>query len=147
MTAGSPQLAAVPALHETLVADAMHAGVVTCSPHVSLAVVARIMAAHRIHAVVVTDVAIEGGARVVWGVVTDLDVLDALGAGCIAERTAGEVSAAAALLVTPADPLDCAVELMREHRATHVVVVDPWMGRPVGVLSTLDVAEIVARAA
>lgn len=132
-------------LGRTLVAEAMHAGVVTCSPHATVAVAARIMAAHRIHAVVVTEPGDEGYD--VWGVVSDREVLDALAEGRAGERTAGEAALRPPVLVTPIDPLERAVELMRTNGATHVVVVDPVVGRPVGVLSTLDVAEVVARQA
>jgi len=126
----------------TLVAEAMHPGVVTCSPHASLAVAARIMAAHRIHAVVVAEPRDSG--YVVRGVVSDRDVLEALAEGDAAARTAGEVAARPLALVTPIDPLDRAIALMRGGH-THVVVVDPVTRHPVGVVSTLDVAELVAR--
>jgi CBS domain-containing protein len=33
---------------------------------------------------------------------------------------------------------------MAEHETSHLVVVDPSTDRPVGVLSTLDVARVVA---
>jgi CBS domain-containing protein len=43
-------------------------------------------------------------------------------------------------MVAPADPLDRAAQLMLEHGTDHLVVADPIDLRPVGVLSTLDVA-------
>lgn len=135
-------------------ADAMHAGVVTCPPHASLAVAARIMAAHRIHAVVVPAPAATPAAehapagQAVAGVVTDLDVLAALADGTLHERTAAEAAAdtgTAPLTVRADDELAHAVALMREHSATHVVVVHARTAAPVGVLSTLDIAEVIAR--
>jgi CBS domain-containing protein len=36
------------------------------------------------------------------------------------------------------------VKLMREHGVSHLMVVDSARGVPVGVLSTLDVAGVVA---
>lgn len=129
----------------TTVAEAMHAGVVTCAPHLSLAVIARIMAAHRIHAVVVAEAAGGSGAPTVLGVVTDLDVLSAFADGVLEDSTAGDAARTPPLCVRPRDPLERAVALMRQHRTTHVVVVDPVRGRPVGVLSTLDVAEVIAQ--
>jgi CBS domain-containing protein len=132
-------------------ADAMHAGVVTCPPQASLAVAARIMAAHRIHAVVVPAPGPEGDApagQAVAGVVTDLDVLAALADGALHERTAAEAAAdtgTVPLTVRADDELAHAVALMREHSATHVVVVHARTAAPIGVLSTLDVAEVIAR--
>lgn len=34
---------------------------------------------------------------------------------------------------------------MAEHQLTHLVVVQPESGHPVGVLSTLDIAGVLAR--
>jgi CBS domain-containing protein len=39
-----------------------------------------------------------------------------------------------------------AAHLMVQHRVTHLVVVDGERGRPIGVLSTLDLARALARA-
>jgi len=33
---------------------------------------------------------------------------------------------------------------MAEHQTTHAVVIDPVTGRPIGILSTLDVARFLA---
>ena len=46
-------------------------------------------------------------------------------------------------LVTDRDLLREAARRMADHDATHAVVVDDRSGRPVGVLSTLDVAGIL----
>ena len=46
--------------------------------------------------------------------------------------------------VEPSMPLREAAGLMLEHRVTHLVVVEPGTQRPVGVLSTLDVAGVLA---
>jgi CBS domain-containing protein len=130
------------------VAEAMHPGVVTCPPHVSLAVVARIMAAHRIHAVVVTAPCTELSPPVVMGIVTDLDVVSALAERSLHHRTAGDAATnggAPPPSVVPNDDVEHAVALMREDRTTHVVVVDPCTARPVGIVSSLDVAEVIAR--
>ena len=45
------------------------------------------------------------------------------------------------------DTLLHATHLMEQHGVTHLVVVAEEGGRPVGVLSTLDVARSLARAA
>jgi CBS domain-containing protein len=41
-------------------------------------------------------------------------------------------------------PLREAGELMLDHGATHVIVIDPDSQRPIGVLSTLDIAGLLA---
>jgi CBS domain-containing protein len=46
--------------------------------------------------------------------------------------------------VAPDEPLEAACELMRAHAVSHVMVVDPRQNQPLGVMSTLDVAGIVA---
>jgi CBS domain-containing protein len=46
--------------------------------------------------------------------------------------------------VTPRDELRRAAQLMAEHDAAHLIVVED--GTPAGILSTLDVACAVARA-
>jgi CBS domain-containing protein len=46
--------------------------------------------------------------------------------------------------VEPDTPLLQAGRLMADNRASHVLVIDPASQHPVGVLSTLDVAGVVA---
>ena len=46
--------------------------------------------------------------------------------------------------MAPDEPLEAACELMRAHGVSHVMVVDPQQNQPLGVVSTLDVAGIVA---
>ena len=48
------------------------------------------------------------------------------------------------MMVKPSERLEAAVELMRRHGVTHVLVGDPESERPIGVLSSLDVAGVVA---
>jgi CBS domain-containing protein len=127
---------------ELTVRDAMHRGVLHCSRSTSLRAVARIMAAHRVHCVVVTDDE-EDGRDAVWGVVSDLDLAAALVARPLESQTAEGSAATPAVLVREGDPLVRGAQLMTEHGVAHLVVVGRT-GRPVGVLSTLDVAEAVA---
>jgi CBS domain-containing protein len=47
--------------------------------------------------------------------------------------------------VAPGDSLTRAAQLMAENAVTHLVVVDPDSGRPQGILSTIDVARVLAR--
>jgi len=118
------------------VADAMHEGVLTCAPETPLRDVARMLARHRVHALVVGD-----GARAL-GVVSDVDVLDALAHDALADATAGAGARSPLVVARRSDPLRLVARRLREAGATHAVVVDGE--RPVGVLSTLDLARAVA---
>ena len=130
---------------ETRVEDAMHVGVVVCQRHTPLPEVARIMAEHRIHAVVVADD--PGDASSLWGVVSDLDLIAAASVRNLDDQTAGGSAVSPALIVSPDESLMRAIQLMTEHATSHLVVVAPATGRPIGVLSTLDVARALADAA
>jgi CBS domain-containing protein len=124
------------------VGGAMSAGVVTCSGDARLSQVATTMAEHGIHCVVVSDLRRDGPS---WGVVSDLDLAGAA-AGASPERVAREIAATPVVRVAPDDTLEHAAQLMAEYQTSHLVVVDPTADRPVGVVSTLDVAEALAEA-
>ena len=127
-----------PSLEHARVADAMRSGVISCPPDTTMEAVARIMATNHVHAVVITGLA--GGAP--WGVVTDRDLLNV--AGEARERLAGSCATEDPVMVKPSQRLDEAVELMRERGLSHLLVGDPGSDHPIGVLSSLDVAGIVA---
>lgn len=127
-----------PSLEHARVADAMRVGVISCPPEASMEAVARIMVTNHVHAVMVTGLA--GGTP--WGVVTDGDLLAA--ATGAADRLAGSCATTDPVTVAPSERLQAAVELMERHRVTHLLVVDPETEHPIGVLSSLDVAGIVA---
>jgi CBS domain-containing protein len=121
----------------------MRPGVLSCAPDVPDRIVARMMVTHGMHAVVVTDIP-DAGARdepILWGVVSDVDLLR-MARPRDEPLTARELGATEALTVTPQCPLPEAVRLMDEHRVRHLVVVDGR--RPLGMLSTLDVAAALA---
>jgi CBS domain-containing protein len=120
----------------------MHRGVVTCRPDTPLTKVAQMMAGHRIHSVVVwsdPQEADEDGT--LWGVVSDLDVARAIAAGAVG-LTARAVTSSPALTVSADDNIRRAAELMVAGGTGHLVVVR--RGRPVGVISTLDLAGALA---
>jgi CBS domain-containing protein len=79
-----------------------------------------------------------------WGIVSDLDLMAAFRPE-LAGATAGQLAATDSLVVDPADSLEHAAQLMADHQTTHAVVVDPVTHRPIGILSTLDVARFIAR--
>lgn len=69
------------------VADAMSAGMISCSPETSLRVVARLMATYGVHAVFVFEYGEEADEDVrLWGVVTDLDLAAAAAAGVLTQN-------------------------------------------------------------
>lgn len=125
-------------LRETRVGDVMHSGVPTCPPDAPLSDVARTMAASRVHCVIVT--VDEQAEESLWGVVSDLDLVAAATVRDVEEQTAAGTSASPILLIGPDDTLLRAAQMMTEYATAHLVVVDPGSGRPLGVLSTLDVA-------
>ena len=61
----------------------------------------------------------------------------------IDDRTAGNVASGGVLLVHPDDRrMDVAERMLDEH-TSHAIVVEQRTDRPVGVLSTLDIAGIL----
>lgn len=126
-----------PASARIPVSAAMHVGVLTCTRETSLARVAELMAGERVHCVVVTYNASDPGG--LWGLVSDLDLVAAAGVRDLEEQTAGATAATIALTIEPTETLQRAAQLMTEHGTAHLVVVDATR-RPMGILSTLDVA-------
>jgi CBS domain-containing protein len=138
--ATQPRDHVAPTMRTTRVGKVMHEGVLTCGRDESLATVARLMADHRVHSIVVTDE--PSRAPSLWGVVSDLDLVAAASVRELEEQVAGAAAATPALMIAPGDTLHRAAQLMVEHALTHLVVVE--RGRPVGVISTLDVADALA---
>jgi CBS domain-containing protein len=130
------------ALDRATVAEAMHAGVVTCSPATPLHLVAQMMVAHRIHSVVVWGDE-EPDAEGVWGVVSDLDLVEIGAMEDVGARTAGGSARSPAVMIHSEESLRRAAQLMREHSTSHLIVVDR-RDHPLGVVSTLDVAAFLA---
>ena len=134
-----------PALGQLRVADAMHPGLISCSPDMPLRTVARMMATYRVHAILVTAHGAEelpGGS--VWGVISDADLLRAAQAGALDEQPARTIAATPVLTITVGEELVHAAQLMVEHEVSHLIVVEPRSARPVGMLSTLDIARALA---
>jgi CBS domain-containing protein len=134
----------MPTFDRATIADAMHHGVMSSRFDVPVVEIARMMAAHHIHAVVVEGVRLDPvhGETLAWGVVSDLDLARAAAAG-IDDLTAGDVAATEPLTAEPSMPLVEAAQLMDEHATAHIIVVEA--GRPVGMVSTLDIAGALAR--
>ena len=125
------------------VADAMTTGLISCAPDTPLRAVAQLMASNRVHAVYVFDYGSEDDETTqLWGLVSDLDVV-AAARGNVDKRTAGQAAVTPLVTISSDDRLERAAELMAEKGVSHLAVLDPTSKRPVGVLSTLDVARII----
>jgi CBS domain-containing protein len=118
---------------EMQVVDVMHRGVVACDRDMPALAAARMMAAHRIHSVVV--ISCDGVPRLV----TDAEIATAFYAGTLEDQSVDEIARPAAF-VRLSDTLDFALERMHEGKTTHAVVVERTF-RPVGIISVLDLAE------
>jgi CBS domain-containing protein len=126
------------------VADAMTTGVICCQPHTSLRAIARLMADHRVHAVFVFNRGDEADeSPELWGLVSDLDLAAAAWGG-VEGRCAADSAVAPLVTVRSDDRLQHAAQLMAEQGVSHLAVIDASTRRPAGVVSTLDVARIVA---
>jgi len=117
------------------VGEAMTPGVLTCTPDTELRDVARMMARYHVHAIVVF-----GPDQLdAWGVLSDLDLVGAIGT----VSDAGTIAVSPVVTVTPDATLVDAARLMEENQSHHLLVTSEG-GLPVGVISTLDVARAFA---
>jgi CBS domain-containing protein len=132
-----------PSLENATVGDAMHPGILSCGPDASLTDVARMMATHHVHCIAVMGVAGEQGESLVWGIISDLDLLKASVEGDRG-RTAASLALRPVVTVDSTLALRDAARLMLAHGSSHFVVTDPDTQLPIGMLSTLDVAGVVA---
>jgi CBS domain-containing protein len=132
-------------LDQLRVIDAMHPGMISCPPDTPLRTVARMMATYRVHAIVVhaygDDELGDGGH---WSVVTDADLVRTADDEALDQISAQQIAATPALVVATTDPLRHAMQLMVEHEVSHLIVVERHSGRPLGVVSSLDVARALA---
>ena len=125
------------------VGDAMSHGVISCPPETPLRVVARMMATHGVHAIFVFEYGKDDEAPQLWAVVSDLDLV-------AATRLDLETLTAGATAVTPlvSVPADSSIgeagALMAQYGIAHLAVTEPGSRRPIGVISTLDIARAIA---
>ena len=129
-----------PRLEDARVADAMRHGILSCSADASLRDAARTMSLHHVHTIVVSDPA-DGS---LLGILSDGALLSALLDSDGDERLLGEVADRDLSTISSSEPLASAAKLMRDRGIAHLVVLDAQSGRPTGMLSTLDVAGILA---
>lgn len=130
-------------VEQALVADAMHPGIVSCEPDSTLAEVARIMTTHRVHCLAVIGISHQEPECGVWSIISDLDLVRASIRGDT-DATARMMATGPLVTVESTMPLRDAGEVMLASGVSHAVVIDPERERPIGVLSTLDIAGVVA---
>lgn len=132
-----------PAFERATVADVMRHGVMTCAPDAPLVTVAQTMATHHVHSVVVAGITTDDAGRdhLIWGLVSDMDIVRAAGAG-IEGHTAADAARTEVVTVDPSTPLAQAATLMDEHDSSHLIVTS--RGQPIGVVSSLDIAGTLA---
>jgi CBS domain-containing protein len=126
------------------VQDAMSKGVISCPPETPLRVVARMMATYGVHAIFVFEHADEDDeAPQLWAVVSDLDLV-AAGQLDLDTLTAGATAVTPLVNVAADSPIAEAGGLMAQYGVAHLAVTDPDTLRPIGVISTLDIARAIA---
>ena len=128
--------------HTACGGDVMAPRVLTCAPDTPLVEVATIMAEQRVHCVVVYEGERPGEEG--WTVVSDRDLMAAAAADRIDEPLAGEVAGTSVPSIGSGEPLTRAAQVMSEHDVSHLIVLGAANGRPEGVLSSLDVAMVLA---
>ncbi len=123
-----------------LVADAMRHGLFTCVGDATLHEAARLMCSERVHMIAVTS----PGDGSVLGTLSDVALLNGLLEDGVASRPLAELADRDMATVSSETPLRDAARRMRAAGRTHLLVRDAHNGHPVGVLSTLDIAAILA---
>ena len=133
----------LPAFERAAVADVMRAGVMSCAPDAPLVNVAQTMATHHVHSVVVAGVTRDdsGTQHLIWGLVSDMDIVRAAEAG-LEGHTAADAARTEVVTVDPATSLAEAAALMDQHSTAHLIVTSG--GHPIGVISSLDIAGALA---
>jgi CBS domain-containing protein len=134
----------LPVAFETAtVADAMSRGVISCPPETPLRVVARMMATHGVHAIFVFEYTEEDDPPHLWAVVSDLDLVAATRLD-LDTLTAGSTAVTPLVSVTADSSVGEAGSLMAQYGIAHLAVTEPGSPRPIGVISTLDIAQAIA---
>jgi CBS domain-containing protein len=133
----------MPAFERATVADVMRPGVMSCAPDAPLLTVAQTMATHHVHCVVVAGLTKDdtGGDHLVWGLLSDMDLVRAAEAG-IAGHSAADAARTEVVTVEPSTSLAEAAALMDGHDTAHLIVTTG--GQPAGVISSLDIAGALA---
>jgi CBS domain-containing protein len=134
----------LPHFDHATVADAMHPGILSCDAEATLTEIARIMSTHHVHCIVVRGAAEdEADESPVWGMISDFDLVRA-GMRADAPDSAAAIARRPVVSVETTAALRDAADLMMTKGTGHIVAVNPQTGHPVGILSTLDIAGVLA---
>jgi CBS domain-containing protein len=135
----------LPVAFETAtVGDSMSKGVISCPAETPLRVVARMMSTYGVHAIFVFDRVDEAdGTPHLWAVVSDLDLVAATQLD-LDTLTAGATAVTPLVSVAADGSIAEAGGLMAQYGIAHLAVTEPGSRRPIGVISTLDIARAVA---
>jgi CBS domain-containing protein len=143
MAYAAPRPEEVPVAFGTAtVGDAMSRGVLSCPPETPLRVVARMMATHGVHAIFVFEYGNDDEPRL-WAVVSDLDLVAATRLD-LDNLTAGATAVTPLVTVDADSSIAEAGSLMAQYGIAHLAVTEPGSQRPIGVISTLDIARAIA---
>lgn len=129
-------------LETATIRDAMSSGVISCQPETPLRVVARMMATFGVHAIFVFEHA-DDDVPGLWAVVSDLDLVAATPLD-LDKLTAGATAVTPLVSIDADRPIAEAGSLMAAYGIAHLAVTEPGSERPIGVISTLDIARAVA---
>lgn len=131
---------------ESPVGDLASRPVVGCAPEETLLDAAAILSANAVHALVVLPPDRPAGSS--FAVLSDQDLLEAVALGRDpAAEQAGSIAGTEPVTIDAGATVREAAAAMREHEVSHLFVVDPATGGPVGVVSSLDVARVLVRSA
>ncbi len=137
---GDPGITDSAALNGMTVGEIMSSGVITARRDATVSAVATMMATHGIHAVVVSP--LHGGTPLL---VSDVELVrSALSGAPMGQATAGELAREPVAMLSATATVAEAVEMMAIRYVTHLVATDPTSGDPAGIVSSLDVAAVVA---
>jgi CBS domain-containing protein len=100
------------------------------------------MATHGVHAIFVFEHSDDEDPQL-WAVVSDLDLVAATRLD-LDTLTAGATAVTPLVSVATDCPISEAGSLMAQYGIAHLAVTDPVSRRPIGVISTLDIARAIA---
>lgn len=144
MAYAAPRSEELPVAFETAtVGDAMSHGVISCPPETPLRVVARMMATHGVHAIFVFEYGNDDDEPRLWAVVSDLDLVAATRLD-LDTLTAGATAVTPLVTVEVDSSIAEAGSLMAQYGIAHLAVTEQGSHRPIGVISTLDIARAIA---
>lgn len=115
----------------------MHRGLIACPADEPLTAVARTMGDAAVHCVLIAPDPESGDNE--WRVLSDLDLMGGVETSGLA---VGRLAASPLVTVSVGDSVVRAARLMHEHQTAHLLVLSD--DGPSGVISTLDVARVIA---